>query len=58
MEEIINEYLSTIVQEDIDTYISLHKDVTPDLLEHVEIMTNELWTNYETDILSKNCDII
>jgi hypothetical protein len=50
MEEIKNEYISNIVQEDIDTYISLHKEITSDLLEHIEIMTDQLWKDYKLDI--------
>jgi hypothetical protein len=50
MENIINEYISNIVQEDIETYISLHKDITPDLLEHIKIMTDQLWQDYKSNI--------
>ena len=50
MEEIKNEYLSNIVQEDIDTYISLHQEITPDLLEHCAIITDQLWNDYKLDI--------
>ncbi len=48
MDEIIQEYISNCVQEDIQEYISLHKDITPDLLDHCAIMTNELYEDYYT----------
>jgi len=50
METIIDEYVSSIVQEDIDLYISLHDKISPDLLDHVEIMTDQLWNDYQLDI--------
>lgn len=50
MEEIKNEYLSNIVREDIDTYISLYNEIPLDLLDHIEIMTDQLWNDYKLNI--------
>lgn len=47
MENIIQEYISNIVQEDIETYISLHQDISQDLLEHCAIMTDQLYKEYQ-----------
>jgi hypothetical protein len=50
MEGIIQEFISNIVQEDIETYISLHKDITKDLLDHCAIMTDQLYQEYQLAI--------
>jgi len=50
MEEIKNEYISNIVQEDIETYISLHQEITNDLLEHCAIMTEQLYQEYQLSL--------
>lgn len=47
MEGIIQEFISNIVQEDIETYISLHKEISPDLLDHCATMTDELYQEYQ-----------
>lgn len=47
MESIKQEYISNIVQEDIETYISLHKEISPDLLDHCAIMTDQLYQEYQ-----------
>jgi hypothetical protein len=47
MDNIIQEYISNIVQEDIETYISLHQEITKDLLEHCAIMTDQLYQEYQ-----------
>lgn len=47
MEEIKQEYISNIVQEDIETYISLHQEISPDLLKHCAIMTDQLYQEYQ-----------
>jgi hypothetical protein len=47
MESIVQEFISNIVQEDIETYISLHKEASPDLLEHCMIMTDQLYKDYQ-----------
>ena len=50
MDNIIQEYISNIVQEDIETYISLHKEITNDLLEHCAIMTDQLFEQYKLSL--------
>jgi hypothetical protein len=50
MDNIIQEFISNIVQEDIETYISLHKEITSDLLEHCAIMTDQLYQEYQLTI--------
>jgi hypothetical protein len=50
MEEIKNEYISNIIQEDIETYISLHQEITNDLLEHCAIMTDQLYKEYQLSL--------
>ena len=47
MESIKQEYISNIVQEDIETYISLHKEISSDLLNHCAIMTDQLYQEYQ-----------
>jgi len=47
MEILKQEYISNIVQEDIETYISLHQDISPDLLDHCAIMTDQLYQEYQ-----------
>jgi hypothetical protein len=50
MEGIIQEFISNIVQEDIETYISLHTEITEDLLEHCTILTDQLYQEYQLTI--------
>lgn len=47
MESIKQEFISNIVQEDIETYISLHQEISQDLLEHCAIMTDQLYQEYQ-----------
>lgn len=47
MESIKQEFISNIVKEDIETYISLHQEISQDLLEHCAIMTDQLYQEYE-----------
>lgn len=47
MESIKQEFIQNIVQEDIETYISLHKEISQDLLEHCAIMTDQLYQEYQ-----------
>jgi hypothetical protein len=47
MESIKQEFISNIVQEDIETYISLHQDISQDLLDHCAIMTDQLYQEYQ-----------
>ena len=47
MESILQEFISNIVQEDIETYISLHKEISQDLLDHCAIMTDQLYQEYQ-----------
>lgn len=47
MESIKQEFISNIVREDIETYISLHQNITSDLLEHCAIMTDQLYQEYQ-----------
>ena len=47
MEGILQEFISNIVQEDIETYILLHQDIDNDLLEHCAIMTDQLYQEYQ-----------
>jgi len=46
-DEIKQEFIQTIVQEDIDLYYNLHTIKTDDLLEHCQIMTDELTRDYQ-----------
>jgi hypothetical protein len=50
MEEILDEYIKNCVQEDIETYILLHKDKTPNLFEHCAIMTDQLYKDYKLSL--------
>jgi len=47
MESIRQEFIKNCVQEDIDLYYSLHPNLTDDLLEHCQIMTEELTQDYQ-----------
>lgn len=50
MESILQEFISNIVQEDIETYISLHQEITPNLLDHCAIMTDQLYQEYQLEL--------
>jgi hypothetical protein len=50
MESILQEYISNCVREDIQEYISLHTEITPDLLEHCLIMTDQLYQDYTLEL--------
>ena len=47
MQNIIQEYIKNRVKEDIEAYISLHTEITPDLLDHCAIMTDQLYQDYQ-----------
>ena len=50
MNSIIQEYISNIVREDIETYISLHTEITSDLLDHIAVMTDQLYQDYRLEL--------
>lgn len=47
MEGIKQEFIQNCVQEDIDLYYNLHTIKTDDLLEHCQIMTEQLTRDYQ-----------
>jgi hypothetical protein len=47
MESIKQEFIKNCVQEDIDFYYNLHTIKTDSLLEHCQIMTDELTRDYQ-----------
>ena len=38
-----------IIRENIEYYISLHNEVTDDLMEHCDIMIKEMWAMYNSE---------
>lgn len=47
MASIRQEFIQNCVQEDIDLYYNLHTVKTDDLLDHCQIMTDELTGEYQ-----------
>jgi hypothetical protein len=44
------EQITQQIQEDIEIYISLHPEVTDDLIDHCAIMTDQLYRDYQLSI--------
>ena len=44
------EQITQQIQEDIEIYISLHPEVTDDLIDHCAIMKDQLYQQYQVSL--------